>query len=105
MESPDGLVRQYVLEQLEKVQIQLQSLDDQIYHLQETLQAYLPELPEEAPSPEPPDLVTHYHSVLGCWLRDHLSPLVQEMGTFLADPYPPVETSAAPCPETEEFQG
>ena len=92
MENPDNAARRLVLEPLQRVWIQLQNLDDQLRHLQETIQAYLPSLPEEAPSPEPPDLVTHYHSVLGCWLRDHLSPLVGEMGAFLRDPLSPVET-------------
>lgn len=101
MQIPDTEVRKLVRTELAKVRFDLQDLENRLRLLQECLVPFLPKRPEEEPVPEPPDLETHYHSVLGCWLKDHLSLLVREVGAFLAYPYPPVDPSPQFKPEDE----
>lgn len=82
----ESLALDFVLLHLIGIESSLQELESRLIELQEAVTPFLAAGAGDEAALEEPDPSTHLHSILGCWLRDRVSPLVAEVSSFTRGP-------------------
>lgn len=77
----------FVLLHLIGIESSLQELESRLIELQQAVTPFLTAGAGDEAIQEEPDPSTHLHSILGCWLRDRVSPLVAEVSSFTTGPF------------------
>jgi hypothetical protein len=81
---------QVVLEHLEKIRLEIQAVEGDLIRLQQVITPYLPVVSSDEAVQDELDPATYLHSMIGCWLRDRLSPLLREVAGLIENPRGPL---------------
>lgn len=81
---------QIVLEHLQQIKIEIQTVESNLIRLQQAVTPYLPVVSSDEAVQDEVDAATYLHSSIGCWLRDRLSPLLREVSGLIENPRGPL---------------